>query len=245
MATFCMLHGDWHDRFCWEPLVECLTAAGHNTVAPNLPYDDPEAGYEERIRPAMQALDGVAGSVVVVGHSASSGYAALIAAKHPGSLLVHLCPRLGQFPSPPGAPNTFRKGFPFPPKRADGAMVWDPQDAIDAMYPRLPAEIARMLAERLRPAAPPPAGEYPLLSHPNVRTVLIYATEDEIFEPAWQRFMAHELLGIEPVEISGGHFPMLEDPMALADLLGRLEHQHMTGQLPRQGRNPSRFGRTG
>ena len=45
-------------------------------------------------------------------------------------------------------------------------------------------------------------------------------------QPAWERFMAHELLGVDPIEIPGGHFPMLEDPVGLADLLGRVEHQH-------------------
>ena len=104
-------------------------------------------------------------------------------------------------------------------------MVWDPEAAIDALYPRLPPEIAHELAHRLRPAAPP-AGEYPLPGHPQVPTVLIYATDDEIFEPSWEQFMARELLGIEPIEISGGHFPMVEHPAALAELLDRLEREH-------------------
>ena len=34
--------------------------------------------------------------------------------------------------------------------------------------------------------------------------------------------MARELLGVEPIEIPGGHFPMLEDPERLAELLDRL-----------------------
>ena len=189
-----------------------------------MPYDDPEAGFEERIRPALAALEGVSGPLVIVGHSVSSGYAALMAAKRPGSLLIHLCPRLGPFPSPPGAPATFRKGFPFPPRRPDGAMVWDPEAAIDAMYPRVSPEVAHELACRLRPAVPP-AGEYPLPGHPRVPTVLIYATDDEIFEPSWERFMARELLGIEPIEIPGGHFPMVEDPATLAELLDRLARE--------------------
>ena len=106
-------------------------------------------------------------------------------------------------------------------------MVWDPEAAIDALYPRLPPEIAHELAHRLRPAAPP-AGEYPLPGHPQVPTVLIYATDDEIFEPSWEQFMARELLGIEPIEISGGHFPMVEHPAALAELLDRLAREHDT-----------------
>jgi hypothetical protein len=54
----------------------------------------------------------------------------------------------------------------------------------------------------------------------------VYATEDELFEPAWERFMARELLGIEPIEIASGHFPMVEAPDALADLLDRLAQDH-------------------
>jgi pimeloyl-ACP methyl ester carboxylesterase len=156
----------------------------------------------------------------------SSGYAALVAAERPGSLLVHLCPRLGQFPPPPDAPPTFREGFPFPPRNAEGAVVWDPDAAIDAMYPRLEPDTARALAQRLRPAISPP-DEYPIPGHPDVPTVLVYATEDEIFEPSWERFMARELLGVEPIEIPGGHFPMVEDPAALADLLDRLALEHV------------------
>jgi pimeloyl-ACP methyl ester carboxylesterase len=231
MATFCLLHGDWHDGSCWNPLVEELIARRQAAVAPDMPYGDPGAGFEQRLQPAVQALEGVSGPLVVVGHSASSGYAASLAAAQPGSLLVHLCPRLGPFPPPPDAPPTFREGFPFPPRNAEGAMVWDPDAAIDAMYPRLDPETARALAQRLHPAISPP-DEYPLPGHPDVPTVLVYATDDEIFEPAWERFMARELLGIEPIEIPGGHFPMVEDPAALADLLDRLAREHVGSSDP-------------
>src|SRR3954451_16426688 len=78
IGTFCLLHGNWHDGRCWDPLVGQLAARGHAAIAPDLPLDDPAAGYAERIAPALKALEGVAGPVVVVGHSVSSGYAALI-----------------------------------------------------------------------------------------------------------------------------------------------------------------------
>jgi pimeloyl-ACP methyl ester carboxylesterase len=58
-----------------------------------------------------------------------------------------------------------------------------------------------------------------------VATVLIYATDDEFFEPVWERFAAREVLGVEPIEIPGGHFPMLEDPDSLAELLDRLARE--------------------
>ena len=152
--THRIAHGDWHDGSCWDPLtVEALRARGHEAVAPDLPYDDPDAGFEDRARPARAALEGVSGPVVVVGHSASSGYAALMAEATPAQLLVHLCPPLGPFAPPAGAPEAFRRDFPFPAKNAAGVTVWDTEAAIETMYPRLPPETARTLAERLRPRA--------------------------------------------------------------------------------------------
>ena len=158
---------------------------------------------------------------MIVGHSQGSAYSSLVAASRPEALLVHLCPRLGGFKPPPGAPQRFRKSFRFPAERPDGTSVWAPDEAIREMYPRLAPEVARALAQRLRPMIPPP-DLYPLAAHPDVPTAFIYAADDELFEPAWERFMARELVGVEPIEISGGHFPMAEDPISLADLLDRL-----------------------
>ena len=234
VATFCLIHGAWHDSSCWDPVVQCLQAHGHEAVAPDLPLHDPNAGFGERARPGLRALEGADDPVVVVGHSMGSAYATLVAVARPGSLLVHLCPRLGGFEPPPGAPDRFREGFPFPADRPDGTSVWDVETAIAAMYSRLPPESARALAQHLRPMAPP-AGEYPLPGPPAIPTVLVYAADDEFFEPTWERFMARELLGIEPIEIPGGHFPMAEDPNALADLLDRLAREHEGNRSTTQG----------
>jgi pimeloyl-ACP methyl ester carboxylesterase len=80
-----------------------------------------------------------------------------------------------------------------------------------AYRPRL---AGRSLSACVRPSRR--RAQYPLRGHPDLPTVLIYATDDEIFEPAWERFMARQLLGIEPIEIAGGHFPMVEGPRGLA-----------------------------
>jgi pimeloyl-ACP methyl ester carboxylesterase len=224
VATFGFLHGDWHDGSCWDRVGEDLRARGNEVAAPDLPFDDPGADFEARVRPLLSALEGARGQIVVVGHSSSSGYAAFAAQATSASMLVHLCPRLGPFAPVSGAPDTFRANFPFPAKNAADLTVWDTAAAVEALYPRLPDETAQALAERLHPAAP--GAEYPLPGHPDVPTALVYAAEDEIFEPAWQRFMAREVLGVEPIEIPGGHFPMAEDPGALADLLVRLAAEH-------------------
>ena len=99
--------------------------------------------------------------------------------------------------------------------------MWERENAIAAMYPRLAAGTARQLAQRLRPGASP-RGSYPLSAHPHVPTALIYAKYDEFFAPEWQQFVAKKMLAVEPIELLSGHFPMVETPDVLADLLDLL-----------------------
>jgi pimeloyl-ACP methyl ester carboxylesterase len=191
---------------------------GHRVVTPDLPLQEPDAGFDERIGPALDAIDGAGGPLVIVGHSQGTAYSSLVAAAHPDSLLVHLCPRLGGFEPPEGAPDPFREGIPWPETGPDGTSVWAEEVALEALYGRVPQPRANMLAGRLRPMAMP-RDEFPLAGPPANETVLIYAVDDELFEPEWERFMARELLEVEPIEIPTGHFPMAEDPERLAELL--------------------------
>jgi pimeloyl-ACP methyl ester carboxylesterase len=221
MATFCLIHGAWHEPSCWDELTPLLMERGHRVVIPDLPLQDREAGFEERIRPALDAVEGIDDRLVIVGHSQGTAYSSLVAAARPDALLVHLCPRLGGFEPPPGAPDPFQEGIPWPDARSDGATAWDVDTAIDFMYSRVPQPRANMLAGRLRPMAMP-KDDFPLDGPPGNETVLIYAADDAFFAPAFERFMARELLGVEPIEIPGGHFPMAEDPGAVAEILDRL-----------------------
>lgn len=221
MATFCLIHGAWHEPSCWDELTPRLMERGHQVVIPDLPLQDPDASFGERVRPALDAIEGAAGPLVIVGHSQGTTYSTLVAAATPDALLVHLCPRLGGLAPPPGAPDPYQEGIPWPETNAEGASIWEVGDALTFMYPRLPEPRASMLAGRLRPMAMP-QGDYPLDAPPANETVLIYAAEDEFFRPDFERFMASEVFDIEPIEIPGGHFPMAENPEALAELLDRL-----------------------
>lgn len=220
MATFCLIHGAWHEPSCWDELAPQLMERGHRVVVPDLPLQEPAAGFDERIAPALRAIEGIDHALVIVGHSQGTSYSSLVAAANPNAMLVHLCPRLGGL-EPPGAPDPFREGIPWPDARADGATAWDGDAAVRFMYGRVPEPRASMLAGRLRPMAMP-RDDYPLDGPPVNRTALIYAAQDEFFEPEFERFMAEAVFGVEPIEIPGGHFPMAEDPAALAELLDRV-----------------------
>lgn len=216
MASFCLLHGAWHDASCWAPVIAALEQRGHRAVAPDLPFDDPATTFQDRVRPAVEALDGARDPVVVVGHSMAAGIAPWVAGSRPGALLVHLCAGFG----------ALRSGFPWPPSGPDGTTTWDPDVAVDALYPRLPRETARALARRLRPMAPAADGR-PHGARPEVPVAFVYAADDELFDPETEHARARELLGVEAIEIPGGHFPMAEDPDGLAELLDRLAGEHV------------------
>lgn len=225
LTTFGLIHGKWHDPSCWELLEPRLRSAGYAVVTPELPLHR-EATYEERAQPAIDALADADGPVVLVGHSLGVAYSPLVAAARPVSLVVHLCPApTGLFTADAPMPKT-RPDFPWPP-----GDVWEREAAIAVMYPRLDPEIAAAAAGKLRPGAPS-RGDYPLERHPDVPTALVYAAEDEFFEPDWERWVAREILVVEPAEIPGGHFPMLQDPAALADLLDRTVRANLEQPAP-------------
>jgi pimeloyl-ACP methyl ester carboxylesterase len=198
-----------------------LRVAGHTALAPDLPYEDPATTYRDRVAPALAALADVE-DPVIVGHSLGTGYAPLVAAERPRSALVYLCAApVGPFNDVGARMPSTREGFRFPPNRADGTSVWDPDEAIAVLYRRLPTETAKAVAAQLKPGASP-ADPYPLTEQPAVPTSVVYARHDEFFNPEWSRWISREIAGVEPTELDTGHFPMLEAPDLLAELLTRL-----------------------
>ena len=150
-------------------MTEQLEGLGHSTSTPTFRFmTRPPDTRSASVRRSKHLRESD-GPVVVVAHSQSSALGPLVAVSRQVSALVYLCPRMGSLEPPPGAPDPFREGIPFPSAQPDGTTAWDPETAIEVMYPRLLPERARALAEHLRPMAMPP-GDYPLQAHPDVPT---------------------------------------------------------------------------
>jgi pimeloyl-ACP methyl ester carboxylesterase len=215
----CLVHGAWHDEASWQPLVAELERRGHECVVPVLPLDDDRAGFDDYAEVVDDGL-GDRELPVLVGHSMSSAVIPLLAVKRPVRLLVYLCPAMGGFAPLPGEPPWRRAGYDSPPVDASGRSWWPRERAIDQLYRRVNPELAERLADRLRPQPQSVFdGPYPLARPPDVPSSFIYAREDELFDERWSRWIASNLLGVEPIELPGGHFPMLEHPALLADAL--------------------------
>jgi pimeloyl-ACP methyl ester carboxylesterase len=65
----------------------------------------------------------------------------------------------------------------------------------------------------------------PLRAWPSVPSSYIMCNDDRTITPEWQRKAARELLGVEPIELPGGHCPHVSRPEALADILEHIDNR--------------------
>jgi pimeloyl-ACP methyl ester carboxylesterase len=57
---------------------------------------------------------------------------------------------------------------------------------------------------------------------PEIPSTYVLAADDRTIRPEWQRRMAHERLGVEPIAILTGHCPNVSQPDRLAEILVNL-----------------------
>jgi len=204
MARFVLVHGAWHGGWCFEPLAAELTARGHEVSAPDLPCD--------RVGLTVQDCAAVVGpqpDAVVVGHSLAGMVLPLVEARL-AVFLAALVPIDGVYSS-----------FPHPDFRGTvrddaGRSYWpDAATARERLYPDLDDAAAAAAFARLRPQSP----LEPVLRPPGGTCAYLLTRHDRAVRPEWQAEVARGTLGVEPIELDAGHWPMLTHPAGLADVL--------------------------
>ena len=227
MATFALVHGAWHGPWSWERVTGPLGDRGHEVVVPDLPSEDTELGLGDYADTIERAL-GDADDVVVVPHSLGGLVGPVVAARRPLRALVYVCalvPEPGLSFSDQLAASEERVLLFEGGREVDdqGRSHWpDPDTTASTMYPDLSPEDARWAVEHLRRQAQKSQGEISPAPPPGLRTESIVGAYDRLVSPAWSRRVARERLGVEPVDIPTGHFPMITHPELLADELSRL-----------------------
>ena len=79
---------------------------------------------------------------------------------------------------------------------------------------------ARAAFDRLRPQAEDTYFEpCPLVGLPDIEYAYIMGSEDGLVNPEWSREAAATRLGVQPIELPGGHSPFLARQGALAEIL--------------------------
>lgn len=227
MTTFVLVHGAWHGGWCWERLIPELERRGHDTVAIDLPCDDPDAGCAAYAEAVVSQTRGAGDDLVVVGHSLGGLTIPLVAAERPVRKLVFLCsllpvPGLSLVDQLRREPEMFVPGFDQGVARDElGRSYWrDSEDAIELLFGDCPRQLALWAVERLRPQGRAPSLEpCPLAAWPAVDSASLLAVGDAAISPKWSRAAAPARLGSAAVELPGGHSPFLGRPGELADAL--------------------------
>ena len=185
-----------------------------------------DEGLDWHAETIVQALNGSGlnpADVVCVAHSASGMYLPLIADRWSPRRMIFLAavvPRPGmsvieQFRADPSMFNPAWVGQnPDNDKVALDFVFHDcPSDRLDwALSTRIMFYAKRAIEEPC-----------PLRAWPTVPAAYIACCDDRTITHGWQRKAARELLGVEPIELPGGHCPHVSRPEALADALEGME----------------------
>ncbi len=223
---FVLVHGAYHGAWCWDELRTELERGGHSSTAVELPIEDPDAGAERYVDEVLQAVPRHADAVVMVGHSLAGLTIPIAASRTRTAMTIYLCALL---PVPGLSWDAQRAGFgtgfePSEPavEHEDGSASMPERAAIEVFFHDCPPEVALAAARRLRRQHWKITRELtPLRQWPEVRSAYILCVDDRMVSREYGRRAARLQLGIDPIELPGGHSPFLSRPRDLAQTLVR------------------------
>jgi pimeloyl-ACP methyl ester carboxylesterase len=220
MATFALVHGGGDVGWSWHLVERELRGLGHETVAPDLPCDDPTASLVDYADAVVAAI-GDRRDVIVVGHSYGGFTAPLVADRVRAEALVLVA---AMIPAPGETPaawweNTGHKQAVAEQAALDGGLTGS-DDPYVAYYHDVPRALAQEALSKARNESEVAYGtRWPLEAWPSVPTKFIVCSEDRLFPPKFMRRLVAERLGIVADEIPSSHSAPLSRPRELAGLL--------------------------
>jgi hypothetical protein len=223
MTGFVLIHGAGDVGWYWHLVEAQLRSRGHVTLAPDLPAGDDTLtllDYRDSVLHAAATVQAPS-SWVVVGQSFGAFTAPLVAEQLDADALVFVA---GMIPARGEAPDDWWEdvGYAQAAARAvrDGTQPAD-DDPFATFYHDVPPALAAeaMSRERAHPSAAAGSTPWPLATWPRASVTSVVCAQDRFLPPDLQRRLARERLGVDPVEIDGGHCVALSRPRELADLL--------------------------
>lgn len=216
-----LIGGLWLDVSAWDAVVPHLRDLGHRAVPVSLPGQGAppaEATLDDQVAAVLAEVDGAAGRVLVVGHSAACTLAWMAADARPGE--VARVAMIGGFPSGDG------KAYADFFEVVDGAMPfpgWEPFDGADS------ADLDEQRRAAIAAAAIP-VPEAVAKGAVQLRDERRFDVPVTLICPEFSPAEAREWIGegvpelqrarhVEYVDIDSGHWPMFTRPAELAGLL--------------------------
>ncbi|MFE4197879.1 alpha/beta fold hydrolase [Paenarthrobacter sp. NPDC056912] len=211
MAVFVLIHGGGSTAWDWHLVKPLLEASGHAVIAVDLPIEDRHAGLEDYTQAVTEAV-GDAQHTIVVGHSLGGFTAPLVCDELHSDGLVYLS---AMIPTPG---ETF--GDWWTNTGHDRETIPD-----EAFFNLVPDTLAQQARDKERDQQGAwMSGPWPG-KRPDVPTLGILCRDDLFFPPSFMRRQVRERLGIEPVEIPGGHYATLSNPGDVAAALNNFAQE--------------------
>jgi len=223
MTTFVLVHGAFGSSAELAPVIPELQALGHRAIGVDLPCTDPAATLDDYARTVIEAMAGIAGPVVVVGHSAGGATISLVPARTRVDRLIYVTavvPAPGHSIADSVGAEVLETIWSVSRDDGNGCRSFD----LELLASVAPLEERDAYLAFLR-ATQRPQGwaalqqPWPGHSLPDVPRTYVLCTEDRIIPPARQREMAARL-GVTPIEIASDHAVFSFQPRELAKVLG-------------------------
>lgn len=222
MTTFVLVHGAFGSAAELAPVIPELEALGHRAIAVDLPSTDPAATLDDYAHTVVEAMAGIEGPVVVVGHSAGGATISLVPGRTRVDRLVYataFVPEPGRSIVDLAGAETRETILSVSRDDGNGCRSFDLELLASLAPPDEREAYLAFLEATQRPQGWAAMEQpWPGRSLPEVPCTYILCTEDNILRPATQREMAARL-GVEPVELASDHAVFTLHPRELAAVL--------------------------
>jgi hypothetical protein len=218
VATFVLVPGAGSDSWYWHLVEPELRAAGHETIAVDLPCTDDAAGIPEYADAVVTAIgEGAARDDLVLVAQSMGGFSVpFVCARVPVRLVVlvaAMTPHEGESPGEWWG-NTGQSEALREKAAREG---YDAGDVPTLFVHDVPPDVAAAsVAHQYEQSGTPFERPLPMPPWPDVPTRFLLCRDDRFFPADFQRRVVRERLGIVPDEMDGGHLPALARPRELA-----------------------------
>lgn len=225
MTTFVLVHGAFGSAAELAPVIPELEALGHRAIAVDLPCTDPAATLDDYVRTVVEAMAGVAGRIVLVGHSAGGGTVSLVPARTRVDHVVYVTavvPEPGRSIADSAGAEVRETILSVSRDDGNGCRSFDMEILASLVPPEERDAYLAFLEATQRPQGWAVLEQpWPGRSLPDLPRSYVLCTEDQIIPPARQREMAARL-GVEPIEIASEHAVFAARPRELASALATM-----------------------
>ena len=218
--TYVLVPGAGGMATFWDPVCRELERRGFASVAVDLPGDDPAKGLPDYVDLVVAAAAGL-DDVVLVGQSLGGFSASWAADRLPASKIVLLN---AMIPLPGETSGEWWDATGSSEARRDHDIREgrDPDANFDLetyFLHDVPADVLAAMGDERDQTETVFVAPWGLEAWPDIPTTVLAARDDRFFPFSFQQRVARERLGVEAIEVPGGHLAALSHPVEVTDAI--------------------------